>query len=829
MFCRMTCLRLAVLGGRTLSLTLCSVSLLLLSFVTNPGAKAATHGSPSSRSSVQQTQQPAPNAITLDLNVPLERDLIAGQKHEYQMTLAEGQYASVTVEQRGIDVIVRLIGPDDKQIAEFDSESRLKGEEKVELVAKIAGRYGLIVEAKQPKAAAGGYTVRLDGLRVATERDRSLQEARRLSAECVGLRGAGKFSEALALGERALEIRERTVGKDHADVAQSLFNLANIHKDQGDFDKAEDLYRRALEIREKALGREHPHVAQALNNLAILYKDKGDFANAEQFNRCALDILEKALGPEHPAVAGSLGNLAEVARLRGNYTDAEDLNQRSIEILQKALGPEHPSVAISVNNLANVYKHKGDLVKAEQLYRRALEILQKRLGPEHPNVAALIGNLGEVARLRGDYTTAEQLNQRVLEILEKRLGPEHPNVAFARGNLAMVYRSKGDFIKAEELYRSEREILEKTLGPEHPEVADTLNNLAILYKDKGDFAKAETLHQRALQIREKSLGPEHPEVAESLSNLATLYTARGEFDQAITSQLRANEITEHNIALNLATGSERQKLAYLTSLSEITDRTLSLHARAAPDNSQAQELAATIILQRKGRVLDAMSDSSATLRRRLTTQDHTLLDQLSSATAQLARLVLNGPQKMTLDAHQKRIRALEEEREKLENKISRSSAGFYEPAVPVTLAAVRASIPADAALVEFSAYRPFDPKAGDAKAYGDPRYVACVLRPQGEIQWIELGEARQIDEVIDALRKALRDPQRGEVRRLARAMDEKVMRPVRALLGDATHLLVSPDGALNLIPFEAFVDEQNRYLVERYAFTYLTSGRDLLR
>jgi CHAT domain-containing protein len=49
------------------------------------------------------------------------------------------------------------------------------------------------------------------------------------------------------------------------------------------------------------------------------------------------------------------------------------------------------------------------------------------------------------------------------------------------------------------------------------------------------------------------------------------------------------------------------------------------------------------------------------------------------------------------------------------------------------------------------------------------------------------------------------------------------------LLGDATHLLISPDGALNLIPFEALVDEQNRYLVERFSCTYLTSGRDLLR
>jgi CHAT domain-containing protein len=52
---------------------------------------------------------------------------------------------------------------------------------------------------------------------------------------------------------------------------------------------------------------------------------------------------------------------------------------------------------------------------------------------------------------------------------------------------------------------------------------------------------------------------------------------------------------------------------------------------------------------------------------------------------------------------------------------------------------------------------------------------------------------------------------------------------VRALLGETRQLLISPDGELNLIPFAALVDERGRYLLERYSFTYLTSGRDLLR
>ena len=97
------------------------------------------------------------------------------------------------------------------------------------------------------------------------------------------------------------------------------------------------------------------------------------------------------------------------------------------------------------------------------------------------------------------------------------------------------------------------------------------------------------------------------------------------------------------------------------------------------------------------------------------------------------------------------------------------------------------------------------------------------------MQWKELGAAAEIDKLIAAYRQALRDPKREDIGKLARLLDEKIMSPIRALAGDATHLLISPDGELNLLPFEALVDEQGSYLVEQYSFTYLTSGRDLLR
>jgi tetratricopeptide (TPR) repeat protein len=105
--------------------------------------------------------------------------------------------------------------------------------------------------------------------------------------------------------------------------------------------EAEPLHQRALAIREKTLGPEHPHVATSLNNLAELYRTQGHYAKTEPLLQRSLAILEKALGPEHPRVAQSLNNLALLYQIQERYAEAEPLYRRAMQIKEKSLGSEH--------------------------------------------------------------------------------------------------------------------------------------------------------------------------------------------------------------------------------------------------------------------------------------------------------------------------------------------------------------------------------------------------------------------------------------------------------------------------------------------------------
>ena len=104
---------------------------------------------------------------------------------------------------------------------------------------------------------------------------------------------------------------------------------------QGQYAKAEPLYERALVIREKTLGMEHPNVAACLNNLAELYRAQGRYGTAEPLYQRALAIWEKALGPEHPHVAICLENYALLLQKMRHRKEASLLEARANTIRAK--------------------------------------------------------------------------------------------------------------------------------------------------------------------------------------------------------------------------------------------------------------------------------------------------------------------------------------------------------------------------------------------------------------------------------------------------------------------------------------------------------------
>ncbi len=112
--------------------------------------------------------------------------------------------------------------------------------------------------------------------------------------------------------------------------AAILLNDAGFYQyERALYSEAEPMYRRALEIREKSLGKDHPDVATSLNNLAELYRAQGKYAEAEPMYRRALEIFEKSIGENHPNVATVLENLAILLRQTNREAEAQEMEERA--------------------------------------------------------------------------------------------------------------------------------------------------------------------------------------------------------------------------------------------------------------------------------------------------------------------------------------------------------------------------------------------------------------------------------------------------------------------------------------------------------------------
>jgi CHAT domain-containing protein len=730
-----------------------------------------------------------PQSTPLAPGEPVVQQLTAGEAFVYDVALRAGECAHVTVEQRGVDVVLEVRSADDVVVANVDGESRPSGSETVDLVADADSTFHVKVRARFPHHPAGGYAIAVDPARTAAERDMQLADARKSVAQADAARAAGKYDQSAASLNHALEIAESAVGPHDSYVGLLLQQLGAVERTRGNNTTAESLLLRAIAIDEETLGRKDLQTVAAIGQLGSMYRYIQEYNKAEPLLKEELASTEAALGEWHPRMVGALMDLSVLYDEREDDESDEAVLQRALTIAERTLDQDDFQLLAIENNLGNMYQQMDKDDRGEPLLRKALEGIERTLGPDSIRVTNPLLSLAIISRKRG------QFDQSVADI------------------------ERAHAVRA------------KVLGAQHAETASTLITLGNTYTAAGNYSKALDSHLQALGVLETTVGPYHRLTLLALINAERAYAALGQTTQALAFETRVDGIIEKSLALNDAMGSERERRTYFDSIIERTGRTVSLHVNQAPTSPDAADLAALVLLQRKGRLQDAMSNSLATLRARLDPADQQLLDQFKTTTASLAQAALSGPGKTPFADYQKRLRSLEQQHEQLESDISDRSAQFRSQETPVTLEAVRAAIPAHAVLIEFAVYQPFNPKGTrDEEIHSDLRYVAYVLSHDGEVRWKDLGKIADVDRAVAAFRRALRDPARTDVTELGRDLDRQVMQPLRSVVGDATtRLLISPDGDLNLVPFEALVDEDGRYLVERYAINYLTTGRDLLR
>ena len=203
-----------------------------------------------------------------------------------------------------------------------------------------------------------------------------------------------------------------------------------------------------------------------------------------------------------------------------------------------------------------------------------------------------------------------------------------------------------------------------------------------------------------------------------------------------------------------------------------------------------------------------------------------------SVVVRLATLALATPGPNQQDAWRRQLADLTERKDQLEEELTRQSAAFRAARAEArrTPEQLQAALPRDAALIDVLEYTHFSPppeRKGEMKF--EDRLVAFVVRPDRPIARVELGPLAPIRAAIDAWRPILRreqpapqDEQGGPAARLRRLVWE----PLETHLAGVATVLVSPDGALGLVPLGALPGKAaGSYLIEDYTIALVPVPR----
>ena len=659
---------------------------------------------------------------------------------------------------------------------------------------------------------------------------------------------AGQLVSARAWSDGELDIIADAVGTRSVEYGFAQLHRAEIERRSGDYGEALRRLEGAIEAL-RAGGQAVPLTATVLRARILL--DLGDLTAAEREAVAAMDVARTHEIDRPLDLAAAAAVLGRVHLEAGAYASARSLLQLAVDYERAVFHRAHPRVCEHLVALAEAQIALGLAGAADQNVRTALMGRRLAWPQDGLPIAEVAATLGHLYASTGDPDLAREDLSYALELLGKTVGPRHRlrakvssrlaelelregNLAAARSHLADAAgkRIASDPLRVRLLVLQARahrlggepDAAAKDLAPTVASIdslaaasrADVLDEHAEILAARGQVDAAVEARSAAVATARKVFGDDHARVAELLRAEARLHIAAGRLADATRLLGEAEAIHERVLAERLQWGSERHKRSFVRSLAGETDDIVQL--ALANRDATARELAASTILRRKGRVLDALTDDLDVLRRRASEPDRQLLARMQRLRARVASDRLQGPGEL---AYARWLDALAEDEATLgalEATVSRRTTEFQRLHYRVDAKNVAAALPDDGVLLEYYRYR---------SASGEARYAVFAIADDGSIDAVDLGPASAIDDNAAALRAALSRSD-GAYEAPARKGWRQLLQPVASRFASARAIFVSPDSSLNLVPFAALVDERGAFFLDGHASSYVSSGRDLL-
>lgn len=640
---------------------------------------------------------------------------------------------------------------------------------------------------------------------------KELEAGRTLSGALHTLIYLGRYAEAVTCAQRARDIFSRH--GDRLRLARLDTNMGNILYRQDRFEEALKLYQHAYAVFVEAGAPQD--VAVALRNLAVCHISLNDFRKALETYREARAYSESHQMPV--LVTEADYNIAYLHYLRGEYTRAIGLYDATRERCQ-ALGDSYHQGLCDLDE-SEMYLELNLSQEGARLARRALGTFRK-LGTHYESAKALT-NLAIASSHLGDVQQALELFRKARDLFVR----EQNQVWIALIDLyrALLLYQQKCLLEARSLCESAFEFFSPSPLAGKAALCQLL--LARIHLEMGQREEARRVCLAALQRLEQA---ETPALTYQACFVLGLIEERlGSPEAAYQAYLKAHERLE-NLRSHLK--AEELKIAFLKDKLVVYESLVWMCLTGAPREANHQ-VAFTYIEQAKSRSLaDLIAFRAHTLPatteagRGLVEQAHLLREQLNSYSRGIELAETRSATAAAPHLERFRRRARECERHLVETLVNLQTQDQEYAALQaagfIDLEAIRATVPADAVLVQYYEAR--------------GALYACLLS-QRHLEIVPLGLVSELRRVLELLRFQLSKFRLGPeyvhtyYQQVSETTDAHLRELYRGLISpiqdrlQTAHLIVAPHGFLHYLPFHALRDGE-RFLADRFSVSYTPSA-----
>lgn len=696
-------------------------------------------------------------------------------------------------------------------------------------------------------------SARPGGLQARAERRRAAHaEARKLLGDAAPLTlhlewlattaqiDAGAVVSDLGAGERRLAVLQEQLGLSAHATLQTLFELANAMSGLDRQREVFALLEPQLPAVRNAIGERHRQALQLerLRVRALLVVQGGPAGVAAA--QLLVANAERALPADDPLLLSSRFVLAQALLIAGRYAEGLAV----LEPLARQIGNEQSlRAAALLDRLASGYTAVGRLSEGLLAQQRSYLMTMALVGADHPDTLRAINNYGNNLRQLGDNEAALPFVRQAYEGYNRLYGPGHvASVISARG-LSLVLGELGRPTESLQIIEPQISAAVERLGPEHRQTINTKVHQAELLDLVGRYNESIAVSESVLAPAEKLFGESGELTIISHTMLAGALAGAGERaraqDQLAIAIERIQRIKDQRRALALlgvaAAAAERiddgTKLeALLRQFVDLADQA----DRAGLSEDVASQVQAwraapymryVALLAERGEVETAF-DLSERFKGRV------LLASLGEITSDSSPAL---PEKVRAELTELRrqVRAAEAEVASAAADSARIEAGARREAAAQAYLARRASarrdFPRFAAIAEAPVLKSGDVArvlAADACllsfVVGETRAGVFVVGRSTPMQYFSLPPPKEIDDAVQKLRSVWSAQADRSVD--AQVADfSKVLAPAMSACPRQTRkLVISPDGALALLPFE-LIEAGGGPIGARYAVSYVQS------